>query len=94
MPALSIPLRGGRFKRAFALAAVMAAVSPALAGERDPWALPTPPAERGKPMIVTPPAPPPPDAAYCLPGLPCGTRLYGAVERNGAVEVTIPALRW
>ena len=81
-----------------ALIAAIAAASPALAAESgadpDLWAPQSPPVERGKPMIVMPPAMPEPDASHCLPVLPCGTRLYGAVEKNGAVELKVPALRW
>jgi len=81
----------------FALAAL-----PALAGEPPRGAglweqLPgPPPADSGKPMLGTPPAVPPaePDAAGCPSGLPCGTRLLGAVRKNGAVELQVPALRW
>jgi hypothetical protein len=73
----------------------------ALADERaataDPWSLPKawPPAESGKPVL--PPRPPtlqPNAAENCMPGIPCGLRLLGNVQRNGAVELQVPAWRW
>ena len=52
--------------------------------------------DSGKPVIFTPPpaaiAPVQPDK--CPPALPCGAHLVGAVERNGAVEIQVPAWRW
>jgi len=52
------------------------------------------PAERGKPMLDLRLPEPLPRASPCLPALPCGTRLFGAVEKNGAIGVQVPALRW
>jgi hypothetical protein len=53
------------------------------------------PAESGKPLTLTPPpiAVRPDDAAGCVPGLPCGARLTGAVQKNGAVAIEFPALK-
>lgn len=81
-----------------ALLVVLAAAVPALAGQSEPSvdfsaSLP-PPADRGRPMIYVPPDVGPPQTAGCLPALPCGTHLYGAVQKNGAVAVEVPALRW
>ena len=76
----------------------VAGVAPAEAGDTRPAAdfsnaPPVRPAERGKPWIFTPPpvrtAPEP-----CLSPLPCGARVVGAIEKNGAVEVQVPAWRW
>ena len=54
------------------------------------------PAESGKPLTLTPPpiAMRPDDATGCVPGLPCGARLTGAVQKNGAVAIEFPALKW
>lgn len=75
----------------------------ALGGQARPsddfsTALPAP-ADRGRPMIHVPPDIDAPSATgsgatRCLPALPCGTHLYGAVQRNGAVAIEVPALRW
>ncbi len=53
-------------------------------------------AESGKPRLGGWPsaAPEGNGAAPCAPPLPCGTRLLGAVRKNGAVELQVPALRW
>ena len=73
---------------------------PALGGQSgavvDLWSAPSvPPADSGKPAIFAPPAfVPGRPAEDCLPGMPCGMRLLGAVRRNGAVELQVPALRW
>ena len=83
---------------AFVLAG--AAFIPVFAGQSavDLNSLPglPPPADSGKPAIV-----PPAVAALersetgsCQPPLPCGTRLLGAVRKNGAVELQVPVLRW
>ena len=84
-----------------ALAAMIIATAPAVAGESrnvvDLWGAPTvlPPADSGKPMIFTPPAVVPSRPAEdCLPGMPCGMRLLGTVLRNGAVALQVPAPRW
>jgi hypothetical protein len=37
-------------------------------------------------------APPAPDG--CVSPLPCGTRLLGAIRKDGAVELQVPAWRW
>jgi hypothetical protein len=84
-----------------ALAAVIIATAPAVAGQSGAvvalWSTPNalPPADSGKPIIFTPPSVAPPRPAEdCLPGMPCGMRLLGTVRRNGAVELQVPALRW
>jgi len=53
-------------------------------------------AESGKPMIggLPEPAPLPGGADRCAAPLPCGTRLRGAIRKDGAVELQVPALRW
>jgi hypothetical protein len=91
-----------RAAAALAFAAAAAAVTPAVAGQpisaidlSDAAAALPPPANTGKPAIVLPP----PGLAYpepkaCLPALPCGTRLFGAIRKNGAVELQVPAWRW
>lgn len=57
------------------------------------WAPPT--IEYGKPAIFVPPPQTPPAAGEdCLPALPCGARLIGTVQKNGAVELSVPAWRW
>ena len=83
---------------AVAFAVVMPLAFPAAAADSTVWLDPAlqRPADSGKPLL---PAPPPASAApelseRCLPALPCGTRLFGTVQRNGAVEVRVPALRW
>jgi hypothetical protein len=48
----------------------------------------------GKPATTAPARPAPPEAARCIPALPCGTQLYGAVRKNGAVELQAPVWRW
>jgi hypothetical protein len=54
------------------------------------------PGDSGKPVILAPPSiiARPDDAIGCVPGLPCGTRLTGAVQKNGAVAIEFPALKW
>jgi hypothetical protein len=80
--------------------ASMAAAAPAVASQAasaiDLWNPPTawPPAESGKPVITRPPTLSPYAARNCLPGMACGMRLLGTVQRNGAVELQVPALRW
>ena len=86
------------------LAATVAA--PASAGEGpartavDPGRLLPSPANTGKPdpFEFSPdalaPAAPAGDSDKCLPPLPCGSRLIGAVRKNGAVMLEVPALRW
>ena len=79
--------------------AVLGVAAPGSAG--DPSGAPgriiwdPPQRDSGKPVIFTPPAavaPVQPDK--CPPALPCGAHLIGAVERNGAVEIQVPAWRW
>jgi hypothetical protein len=83
---------------AFALAG--AALAPGFAGQAtvDLDSSPglRPAADSGKPAIVPPPvaALGQNEAGRCLSPLPCGTRLLGAVRKNGAVELQIPALHW
>jgi|HubBroStandDraft_6_1064221.scaffolds.fasta_scaffold987262_2 hypothetical protein len=52
------------------------------------------PAETGKPLLPPPNSTLPSIREGCIPALPCGTRLLGAVRKDGAVEVQVPALRW
>ena len=53
------------------------------------------PTESGKPLVLTPLLALRPDnQTGCVPVLPCGTRLLGAVQKNGAVAVEFPALKW
>lgn len=69
---------------------------PAVAGGPDASADPSSP----PPLVLQPPPPladipPPKDAPPpCLPALPCGTRLYGASQKNGTLGVTEPVLHW
>lgn len=53
-----------------------------------------PSAETGKPPSAFPAVPPAPNGGRCLPALPCGSRLYGAARKNGAIELQVPALHW
>ena len=70
------------------------------AGERDRadggivWTPPT--AGTGKPVIFVPPPQPATMAEKqtCLPALPCGSRLIGAVQKDGVIELKVPAWRW
>ena len=78
-----------------ALPAAAQQLSPAdLAKPSNPGLLP--PTETGKPLLLTPPplTTRPGSENGCVPGLPCGTRLLGAVQKNGAVAVEFPALKW
>ena len=80
--------------------AVLGVAAPCSAGDMSgaPGTIIWDPPQRdsGKPVIFTPPpaavAPVQPDK--CPPALPCGAHLVGAVERNGAVEIQVPAWRW
>ena len=88
-------------RRAVAAAFGLAATAPAIAGQPASGidlSLPGAPsvAESGKPTIAGPPAAPlgAGDATGCAPALPCGTRLLGAVRKNGAIELQVPAWRW
>ncbi len=74
---------------------------PAVAGQSDASLdlfgtvpLLPPSAETGKPATQMPRPAGANEAGPCLPELPCGTRLYGTVRKNGAVELQVPALRW
>ena len=88
-----------RVLAASALAAILGGGA-ALAGEPRQTGggivLPNAPADSGKPMIFNPPPPAvtqsEPDT--CPPTLPCGARLIGTVQKNGAVEVQVPVWRW
>jgi hypothetical protein len=89
-----------RFAPAVIALSVVVAM-PALGGQSgavvDLWSAPSilPPADSGKPMILTPsPVLPARPIEDCLPTMPCGMRLLGTVRRNGAVELQVPALRW
>ena len=83
-----------------ALAFAITTVVPAFAGQSgsvmDAWSAPTvrPPADSGKPMIFTPPPTILCPKNDCLPDMPYGIRLLGTVQRNGVVELRVPALRW
>ena len=55
---------------------------------------PRPSAESGKPAARYPAEPAAPGGDNCVPALPCGSRLYGTLRRNGAVELQVPAMRW
>jgi len=76
------------------------AIAPALAEQpattSGVWQrLPGPPAaDSGKPRLPAPDAPGDRATTACLPALPCGTQLLGAVRKNGAVELAVPAFRW
>jgi hypothetical protein len=79
---------------------LIAAVVPAVAGQGDTgvdlsYAAPVlpPSAATGKPRVA-PAGPVEPEPGSCIPALPCGTRLYGTLRRNGAVELQVPAWRW
>ena len=77
----------------------MAAI-PALADQPgsavDIWrpATDLPRTDSGKPAIYAPPPVLPRSSDDCLRAIPCGLRLLGNVQRNGAVELQVPALRW
>jgi len=86
-----------------AIAAALGAAAPGLAGEPAGSGFPLPLAsvpptttEGGKAAIYTPPpvAPAPAETEQCPPALPCGARLIGTVQKNGAVELQVPAWRW
>lgn len=83
-----------------AVVLTMITALPAGAGQSgaalDLW---SPPADlartdRGKPVIFSPPPVLPRGTENCLPGMACGLRLLGNVQRNGAVELQVPAWRW
>ena len=82
------------------LALVIAAAMPAEAGQSgtavDLWSplIDLPRADRGKPAIFTPPPVVPRVSDDCPRVMPCGVCLLGTVQRNGAVEVRVPALQW
>ena len=81
-------------------ASVVGVAVPASAGQGDGsdppagWRGDAPSAQGGKPLLFAPPPPAPENATPCPPALPCGTRLYGTIRKNGAVELQVPALRW
>ena len=80
--------------------AALAVAAPSRAGEPVSAAggvIWTRPVETGKPAILTPTPsqpPAPPTGDTCPPALPCGARLIGSVQKNGAVELQVPAWRW
>jgi hypothetical protein len=80
----------------FAAAIAAPAVAQQSNNAVDVWNPPTawPPADSGKPLITRPPTLSPDSAGNCLPEMPCGMRLLGTVQRNGAVELQVPAWRW
>jgi hypothetical protein len=47
-----------------------------------------------KPGILRPMPAPTPNTDNCVPGLPCGTRLYGSARPRSAIELQVPAWRW
>ncbi len=81
------------------LAVLIAAAMPAEAGQSgtavDLWSplADLPRADSGKPAIFTPPVMPR-VTDDCPRVMPCGVHLLGTVQRNGAVEVRVPALQW
>ncbi|HEX3538319.1 MAG TPA: hypothetical protein VHU15_16295 [Stellaceae bacterium] len=85
-----------------AMLAVLFGGAAALAGEPRQTGsgivLPNASADTGKPVIFTPPPaqgfPAPPEPDKCPPMLPCGARLIGTVQKNGAVEVQVPVWHW
>jgi hypothetical protein len=88
--------------RGLAILLMLTATEPAQADQPgsvvDLWNPPTglmPPKDSGKPTIFVPPSSRAPGGAEaCTPPLPCGAQLLGTVQRNGAVELRVPALRW
>jgi len=60
-----------------------------------PLLLPSP-ADTGKPVIFEPPplVADPMARPGCPAALPCGVRIIGTVQKNGAVELNATALRW
>jgi hypothetical protein len=88
-----------RLRRAAFALAILAAM-PAEAGQSgaalDLWSPATdlPRADSGKPLIFTPPSVVPKRTDDCPRAMPCGLRLLGTVQRNGAVELRVPALQW
>ena len=88
-----------RLRRAAFTLAILAAM-PAAAGQSgaalDLWGPATdlPRADSGKQVIFTPSPVVPKGRDDCPRALPCGLRLLGTVQRNGAVELRVPALQW
>src|SRR5207245_10756372 len=88
-----------RLCRAACALATLAAM-PAQAGQSgaalDLWTPATdlPRADSGKPVIFTPPPVVLKGTDDCSRAMPCGLRLLGTVQRNGAVELRVPALQW
>ena len=98
---MSRPVREMRYARTSALLlTTLLAAAPAFAGQAGggiDLSQPLPglaPAETGKPLLPPPNAELPTLGGDCVPALPCGARLLGAVRKYGAVEVQVPALRW
>jgi len=57
-----------------------------------PLSLP-PPADVGKPRFFVSPAVTPPPSG-CAASFDCRVRVIGAIQHNGAVELSATALRW
>lgn len=53
-----------------------------------------PPADTGKPAVAPRAGLALPRPGDCVAPLPCGTRLLGAIRKDGAVELQVPAWRW
>ena len=92
-------MRGRVFAAAVAIAA--AAAGPA-AAQQSPGLDLSLPSAAGPPLAVpfTKPGTSRPaptlqsDSENCVPGLPCGTQLYGAARRRSTLELQVPAWRW
>jgi hypothetical protein len=57
-----------------------------------PLGLPAP-ADTGKPNLFVPPPMTPP-LAGCAAAFDCRVRVFGAIQRNGAVELNTSILKW
>jgi hypothetical protein len=93
-------VRTMRHLHAIAIGFVVAGSAPALAQQSTgldlsvPAAGPPLAAPFTKPGTARPGAAPRPEAESCVPGLPCGTQLYGAARRRSVLELQVPAWRW
>ena len=91
----------GRLFAAIVMAAAVAAAGPAAAQPAGGLDLSFPSAA-GPPVSVpfTKPGASRPapslqsNGENCLPGLPCGTQLYGAARRRSTLQLQVPAWRW